>query len=84
MKAAKVKEKKKVKKFVPLYNSRGIENQPTEVDCPQCKRTGWIGEAKCDNCDGYGFLSVTPTQRMHLAFGDCYINKEKGCVTYYV
>ena len=83
MKKEKVKAKVK-EAHIPWHNPKAIENVPSEIDCVKCKKTGWVDEVKCDNCDGYGFLNITLAQRISLAFGDCYLDKEKGTLTYYV
>lgn len=84
MKTKMKKKEKSVQEFPAMHNMERFKEQPSEMDCPKCKKTGWLGEQKCDKCDGYGILTITMIQRMHLSYGDCYLDKEKGQITYYV
>jgi DnaJ-class molecular chaperone len=78
------KKKKKEKAFVPAsHNMERFMEQPSEIECPKCNKSGWIGNEKCDKCDGYGVFPLTITQRMHLFYKDCYIDREKGELVYY-
>ena len=81
----KKKEKKKEKLFVPAeHNMDRFKDQPSEIDCPKCKRTGWLDKEKCDKCEGYGVMPLNITQRMHLFYGDCYIDRVNGNLVYKV
>jgi RecJ-like exonuclease len=77
------KAKKKEKAVAPWsHNIDKILEQPSEIDCPNCQKSGWVTEGKCPKCEGYGAIELSMTQRMQLFYGDCYIDKEKGELVY--
>jgi DnaJ-class molecular chaperone len=75
---------KKKMKFPPMYNLKAIEQYPSEVDCPICKKVGWDGENICKKCDGYGVVFISKKQRMQLAFSDCVLDTKTATIIHYV